>query len=248
MRKLPIPAWLVAPVVTLAVVAAIFAGSGRPRHDAPAPPQAGAWQGRVVGVTDGDTLTVLNGQMQPVRIRMAEIDAPEKSQPFGSSSKQLLSDLVYQKTVNVRPTGQDRYGRTLARVYVGDEDVNLQMVREGGAWAYRQYATDPETPKLEAEARAARRGLWSAPASQQTPPWQWRAAKRSRGQSPELQQASATAPAPPTTAAVAVTCGAKRYCSQMTSCQEARAYLQQCSLGRLDSDGDGTPCEALCRP
>lgn len=137
-------------------------------------------------------------------------------------------------------TDRDRYGRTVGRVYVGGMDVNAELVRQGAAWVYRHYAKDPALFALEDEARAAKRGLWTLPEAQQIPPWEWRKAGR--------QQAPAAAPPvalpSPTDA---FTCGAKRYCREMTSCAEARFYLNSCGLSRLDGDRDGTPCESLCR-
>jgi hypothetical protein len=140
----------------------------------------------------------------------------------------------------------DCYGRTLSRVYVGAQDVNAEMIREGAAWVYRQYNRDPLLPPLEAEARAARRGLWSLPEAERTPPWEWRMAQRD-GQG----QAIPTAPAPAiqsrASPASGFSCGAKRKCGEMASCAEARFYLNECRLTRLDSDGDGVPCVSLCR-
>src|SRR4051794_8087798 len=98
--------------------------------------------GRVVGITDGDTITVLKDANEQVRVRLTEIDAPEKGQPWGARAKDALSALVFSQTVRVVDSGKDQYGRTLGRVYVGTKDVNAEMVRSGSAWAYRQYLTD----------------------------------------------------------------------------------------------------------
>jgi hypothetical protein len=139
----------------------------------------------------------------------------------------------------------DRYGRTVGRIYEGTTDVNAEMVRQGAAWVYRQYSRDPSLLRLEAEARAARRGLWALPEAERAPPWEWRAAERG-GQ----RQATSVPAAPLATRAQAAsgfTCGAKRYCREMTSCAEARFYLSQCGLSRLDGDRDGVPCESICR-
>ena len=68
----------------------------------------------------------------------------------------------------------DRYGRTVSRVYVGDMDVNAELVRQGAAWVYRQYAKDQSLYTLENEAKAAKRGLWALPEAEQMPPWEWR--------------------------------------------------------------------------
>lgn len=200
-----------------------------------------AIEGRVVGVADGDTITVLTGGRESIRVRLAEIDAPEKSQAFGQRSKQSLSDLVFGKTVRVEQQDVDRYGRVVGRVFVGGTDVNAEQVRQGMAWVYRQYLRDTTLLNVEQEARAARRGLWSD--LNPMPPWEYRHGGRGK-----LREADA--PPEPERKALDDTsawrCGAKRYCSQMTSCAEARYYLTQCGVRSLDGDGDGIPCESLC--
>lgn len=201
--------------------------------------------GRVVGITDGDTLTILNDARQQVRVRLAEIDTPEARQPYGSRARQALSDLAFGKTVRVVVQDTDRYGRTVARIHAGTADVNAEMVRQGAAWVYRQYSRDPSLLRLEAEARAARRGLWALPEAQRAAPWEWRAAERD-GQ----RQAASGSVAPQATrlsTANGFTCGTKRYCREMTNCAEARFHLSQCGLSRLDGDSDGVPCESICR-
>lgn len=134
--------------------------------------------GSVVGVADGDTLTILTGDRKEVRIRLAEIDAPEKGQPFGQRSKQSLSDLVFDKEVQVHVQTTDRYGRTVGRVFIGDLDVNLEQIKRGVAWVYRTYSRDSSLLSLEEDAKAAKRGLWSEP--NPTPPWDFRRAARDR--------------------------------------------------------------------
>lgn len=129
----------------------------------------------VIGVSDGDTLTVLHDQQQ-VKVRLAEIDAPEKAQAFGTRAKQSLSDMCFGKTAEVYPQTRDRYGRTVARVRCDGIDANAEQVRRGMAWVYTKYSHDPAFPPLELEARAARRGLWADPAP--VPPWEWRHMKR----------------------------------------------------------------------
>jgi endonuclease YncB( thermonuclease family) len=129
--------------------------------------------GHVVGIAIGDTLTVLNDARQQVRVRLAEIDTPESRQPYGSRAQQALSDLAFGKTVRVVVQDTDRYGRTVGRIRAGAADVNAEMVRQGAAWVYRQYSRDPALLRLEAEARAARRGLWALPEAERTPSWEW---------------------------------------------------------------------------
>lgn len=131
--------------------------------------------GPVVGVLDGDTIDVLV-ERQPVRVRLAQIDAPEKRQAFGTRSRQTLANLVFRQSVRVAEEGRDRYGRVIGTVYVGDVDVNAQMVREGMAWVYRKYAKDRGLYELERQAQANRSGLWVDP--EPVPPWEYRRSKR----------------------------------------------------------------------
>jgi endonuclease YncB( thermonuclease family) len=153
-----------APLATLIAVCLAFSGGAL----------AAELRGRVVGVTDGDTLTLLVPGPREVRVRLVEIDAPERRQPWGQRSRQALASLVFGRDVRVVSSGFDRYGRVLGRVYAGGRDVNAEMVRQGAAWAYREYLTDSRLVALEREARRARRGLWSLPSGDTVPPWAWR--------------------------------------------------------------------------
>ncbi len=201
----------------------------------------------VVAVADGDTVTVLRqapaGPRQ-VRVRLTEIDAPERGQPWGARARQALADKVFGRTVQVAADGEDRYGRLLARLYVADDDtlagrdVNREMVREGHAWVYRRYATENWLPD-ETAARQSGIGLWSASGGAPVAPWEWRSGERNRK--------VATIGNVPAAKAVPFSCGAKRYCREMTSCAEARFHLETCGVRTLDGDRDGLPCETLCR-
>ncbi|MCJ9707769.1 thermonuclease family protein [Bordetella hinzii] len=137
---------------------------------------AGELRGRVVAVADGDTLTILDASRQQHRIRLAEIDAPEKGQPFGQRSKQSLSGLCFGREAVIEDRGHDRYGRTIGRVSCAGIDANAEQVRRGMAWVFDRYATDRSLYAIQDEARAARRGLWSDAAP--VPPWEWRAQHR----------------------------------------------------------------------
>jgi micrococcal nuclease len=131
--------------------------------------------GRVVALSDGDTITVLVGTGQ-VKIRLDGIDAPEAKQAYGTKAKEHLAAMVFPRTVEVLDKGQDRYGRTIGRVFVNGQDVSESMVREGFAWWYREYAKDDHRLELaEGGARAARLGLWSDP--KPIPPWEFRKKK-----------------------------------------------------------------------
>lgn len=135
-------------------------------------------QGRVVGVADGDTITVLDSSNRQHRIRLAGIDAPEKAQAFGQRSKQSLSSMVYGKQVSVDWDKRDRYDRIIGRVSAQAGDVNLAQVRAGLAWHYKHYAGDQPAAdrvsyaRAESTARMEGRGLWADPSP--VPPWEWR--------------------------------------------------------------------------
>ena len=191
---------------------------------------------RVVAVKDGDSIEVVRevGEREEVlEIRLSGIDAPERGQPWAKQAREALGRRVSGKTVRINAVTTDRYGRTVGEVYADDVCVGCELLREGHAWVYRRYTTDPVLLGLEAEARAARRGLWSLPAAQQVPPWEWRRGMRESGGG-----------APP---ASELRCGTKRSCRETDGCAEARFYLERCGLRRLDGDGDGIPCETLCR-
>ena len=104
--------------------------------------QAGIIIGTVVGIADGDTLTVLNHGKQQIKIRLAEIDAPEKRQAFGTRSKQSLSDLCFGKQAEVMSQVKDRYRRTVAHVKCAGVDANTEQVKRGMTWAYTRYVKD----------------------------------------------------------------------------------------------------------
>jgi endonuclease YncB( thermonuclease family) len=129
------------------------------------------FSGRVVSIVDGDTITVLV-ERQQVKVRLVEIDAPEKAQAFGNRSKQSLSDMCFDKEAQILEKGKDRYGRTLGRVYCAGMDTSAEQVRRGMAWVYDKYVTDHSLYRLQDEARAAKRGLWYDP--DPIPPWGWR--------------------------------------------------------------------------
>ena len=130
---------------------------------------------RIIAIADGDTLTVLDGSNQKHKLRIAEIDAPEKKQPFGKRAKQSLADLCLQANVTVKPEKTDRYGRTIARVSCNGTDVSTHQVKNGMAWVYAKYSTDRSLIPQEQAARKAGRGLWADSAP--IPPWEWRQKK-----------------------------------------------------------------------
>jgi endonuclease YncB( thermonuclease family) len=142
--------------------------------------------GKVVAITDGDTLTILDASNKQHKIRLDGIDAPEASHDFGSRAKQSLSDLVFGKTVTVISSKKDRYGRTLGKVMLEKRDINLEQIRRGFAWFYRYYAQElrpedaVEYEKAENFAKAGKLGLWTDPSP--TPPWDFRRGKTAKTQ------------------------------------------------------------------
>ena len=141
--------------------------------------------GRVVGVSDGDTFTLLTSDKRQIKIRLAEIDAPESAQPYGNKSKQKLSELIFGKDVRVIVPTTDRYGRTVGRPYVGELDVCKEMVHVGAAWVYKQYVVDKSLFDVENEAREAKRGLWGLSEAQRVQPWNWRRGLTNFGEAPD---------------------------------------------------------------
>ena len=142
------------------------------------PCPAWAWSGKVVGVSDGDTITVLRDK-QPQKIRLYGIDCPEKRQPFGKKAKQFTSELVFGKVVEVEPVTTDRYGRTVAFVRVENITVNEELIKEGLGWVYVRYCKLPlcvEWQGLQLAAQAVKRGLWGD--SGGVPPWEYRRHKK----------------------------------------------------------------------
>lgn len=135
-------------------------------------------QGKVVGISDGDTISVLDSTKTQHKIRLAGIDAPEKAQAFGERSKQHLSELVFGKTVTVDWNKTDRYGRTIGKVVVNGQDANLSQVQAGLAWHYKQYEKEQSASdrssyaQTEVNAKARKVGLWRDAVA--TPPWDFR--------------------------------------------------------------------------
>ncbi|MBI3146757.1 MAG: thermonuclease family protein [Pseudogulbenkiania sp.] len=139
--------------------------------------------GIVVGVADGDTITVLDAAQEQHKIRFAFIDAPEKAQPYGQRAKQSLSERIYRQQVKVDVIEKDRYGRVVGRVWLGATDVNLEQLKDGYAWHYRFYASKNQSAgdfsryeAAEGQAREQQIGLWEGRNPQ--PPWEYRRSKR----------------------------------------------------------------------
>ena len=198
---------------------------------------------RVVALSDGDTFTCLDAAQQQHKIRLANIDTPEKNQPYGAKAKQVLRGLIFNKQVLVETHEFDRYGRTIGLTYIDGINVNREMVALGAAWVYPQYNRDQSLPALEAAAKSASLGIWALGQAKVIPPWEWRKlGKHLNSEFSERKKQS-------TTASLSSSSGscAKRLCGQMTDCADARFHLEHCGVSSLDRDRDGVPCESLCR-
>lgn len=249
------------PLAAALLAAWLLAGFGAAHAQ-----QREQFTGRVVGVSDGDTITVLRDGQQPVKVRLNGVDTPESRQAFGARAKQFTSDKVFGKTVRVLVMDRDRYGRTVGVVYTNDDQsLNQQLVGAGLAWWYRKYAPrDEQLAALEAEARGARRGLWAD--VNPTPPWDFRHDKGSSGRSVARRATSAPrlparvgqvkmpaatpslSPVPasktPASGAVYITATGRKY--HRAGCRYLGASPTALSLKDAEARGL-TPCK-VCRP
>jgi endonuclease YncB( thermonuclease family) len=205
--------------------------------------QAETFTAKVIVVMDGDTVMVLR-EGQKIKIRLANIDAPEKAQTFGKQSRDSLLEMVGKKQVQINSQAVDQYGRLVGLISADGLNINEEQVRRGMAWEYSHYHRDETYRALQSEARQAKRGLWTQYNPQA--PWEWR--KLHPSSKPGLQDRWRVDP----TRAVPVMlydmeCGKKHRCSQMASCDEARFYFTRCGEKALDGNNDGEPCESLCK-
>lgn len=208
--------------------------------------------GHIIGISDGDTATLLSKDRKPIKIRLWQIDAPEKEQAFGEKSKQSLSDLIYGKNVTVQVETQDQYGRQVGKIFVGNKDINLEQIKRGMAWFYVEFGRDATYRDAESTAKAAQTGLWAA--SDPTPPWKWRSGSHSsrapqpavsnRAVSPATSNtATSNTSTKPSIPAQNYRCDGRTYCSQMSSCEEAKYFISHCPNVKMDGNNDGIPCE-----
>lgn len=194
-------------------------------------------QCKVVGISDGDTMTCLVNKAQ-LKVRLVHIDAPEQAQPYGNKAKQALATLAFGKKVTLAVKGYDRYQRLLAVAYLENgKNINLALVQQGMAWTYRQ--TEPQYEYAQQQAQAAKIGLWQ----DRNPinPADWR-----KLQSPLPLQAVkkgeniATSSKP-------IYCQVKLSCNKIANYELAKRYFQQCGWKELDGNNDGIPCNKLYR-
>ena len=138
--------------------------------------QAEIIRGQVIKVADGDTLTLLGDSNKKIRIRLAGIDTPERKQPFGNSAKKILAKLVFQKKILIETQTKDRYGRTVGVIFLDNQNINNELVRQGMAWVYKKYTDNETLYELENKAKTKRIGLWAD--ENPIAPWDWRRGKR----------------------------------------------------------------------
>ena len=217
--------------------------------------QAEEFSSKIIAVLDGDTVLIRRHGL--LKIRLAEIDAPEvghagmgdKSpssqidQAFGQQSRDSLLEMVGKKQVQIDSQAVDQYGRIVGLISVDGRIVNQEQVRRGMAWEYSHYHSDKTYIGLQSEAQQARRGLWTQTSPEA--PWQWRKLHLSSGPALQANRHGTHQHAAPTQL-YDMECGKKRHCSEMTSCDEAHFYLTRCGVKTLDRNKDGMPCESLC--
>jgi len=126
----------------------------------------------VVGISDGDTITILTPDKTQLKVRLAEIDCPEKKQPFGTKAKEALSDKIFGKHVNVEWSKKDRYGRVIGKVYLHGRYINKEMIEEGWAWHYTEYSHSSEMAAAQDYSKSHKLGLWND--KHPIPPWEFR--------------------------------------------------------------------------
>lgn len=140
-------------------------------------------EGKVVGISDGDTITVLTAQKQQVKVRLYGVDCPESKQAYGSRARQRTSGYVFNKQVRVQVMDTDRYGRTVGIVTTTDgATLNRELLQDGMAWLYTAYCKAPvcnDWKRVEESARRSRTGLWAD--ASPTAPWQFRKTGRTAG-------------------------------------------------------------------
>ena len=137
-------------------------------------------EGEVVAITDGDTIKILTPTKQQIKVRLADIDTPERGQPYGRKARQVLGEKIHRRQVDVEEVTIDRYQRLVGRVFLDGRNINAEMVEDGAAWVYRKYSDDPQLIRLESQAREQGRGLWALQPDQRIPPWEWRKQQRSK--------------------------------------------------------------------
>lgn len=137
-------------------------------------------EGKVISVYDGDTLAILTREGEKRKVRLADIDAPERKQPWGDKAREALSKMCLNVTAKVKILDKDFYGRIIGKVYCNGVYANMEMVKNGHVWAYREYLRDERFLIEEIEARKGKKGLWSLPEEERIAPWKWRENSRKK--------------------------------------------------------------------
>jgi endonuclease YncB( thermonuclease family) len=214
------------------------------------PASAAPLQGKVTKVFDGDSLLFQPaGGGKPLEVRLKDIDAPEICQPGGTEARDYLEEFVKDKSVKLDTGPADAYGRTLGVLTVDEMNLNQRMVAEGHAWSIRTKWNQGPFVAQEKMATALKRGLHANPGAIQ--PSEWRRNKGPCGaggasapaSGPAAKPAARSPAAPATVSTASFRCDGRTYCSQMTSCEEARWFLAHCPGAKMDGNRDGEPCE-----
>jgi endonuclease YncB( thermonuclease family) len=215
-----------------------------------------SWQAKIVFVSDGDTIDVLRDGHQE-QIKLYGIDAPEMDQDYGQTARDLTAALVAGRNIEIEQKDVDRHGRVIGLVKVDGQALNELIVQNGFAWVDRQDCKEKFCSgwiKAEESSHSQRKGMWAAPNI--VPPWEWRnrltEAPTEVAAAAEVRTETETAPVitigdkkPTQKRALRkqYKCDGRTYCSQMTSCEEATFFLQNCPGTKMDGDDDGIPCE-----
>lgn len=133
--------------------------------------------GKVIAIKDGDTVVVLDSLNNQTTLRLAEVDCPEKSQPFGKNAKQFTSNEIYLKEVKYIVTDTDRYGRSIAKIYYDNNKyLSAEIIKNGMGWHYKKYSKSVELSNLEIQAKKTKTGLWID--NEPIEPFEWRKLKK----------------------------------------------------------------------
>lgn len=229
----------------LAMLMSVGAGAADTsrKAKAKAPPQPVELTGTVNRVIDGDTLWLKTADAgEPKVIRIEGIDAPESCQPGGADATAALNELVLNRSVTVKVSAHDDYGRTVGKVLDGTLDVGDRMVRDGRAWSLRyKYDRGPYMAE-ERMALALKRGLHASGDAIEPREFRKRHGPCEGATGGVISKPVVAAPAAVTVAA-ARTCDGRKYCSEMISCEEATWFLKNCPGVKMDGNRDGVPCE-----
>ena len=165
-------------ILLIAVLLGYFSAVNRiSAEEQPKLNNGASYHGKVIKITDGDTLTLVLIKIQ-YKIRLAQIDTPEKRQPYSNKAKQALAGMVFGKYIEAKIETVDRYGRYVADIYIDGKHVNAELIRVGAAWVYKKYVKDKRLFEIEQQARKNKVGLWGLPEADRMPPWDWRKANR----------------------------------------------------------------------